>query len=339
MNSATGPRYMLKLLYTGSEPESSRRRLDEEASTRRSERHRLARRGGRIRADRARDRDPDHQRRDLRPLRDRSTPAGARGAAGEPGVDGDGGRREADRALPRACCTTESGSIDADHGRCSDAPHTHRRPAWADAAAQLTRCALLARARRPSACRSRRAGDRRRTAGATESTRTSDALDAVQRRGRAVKRVTVDRARLDDRTGPPLARLVASFDLATGCISDRRQTLLERLKPPLTAADRRSPCRPSPTAPSTPRAPNALGEIQATDLSAARDALRGNGLLAQTLEELRGAGRRRRPGLVRPHEEGQAEVAAGVLAPVRDDDRGGAVRRDSARDPRAADRR
>ena len=42
------------------------------------------------------------------------------------------------------------------------------------------------------------------------------------------------------------------------------------------------------------------GEIQATDLGSARDALRGNGLLAQWIEELRAGGwsrRTRRPGL------------------------------------------
>ena len=36
------------------------------------------------------------------------------------------------------------------------------------------------------------------------------------------------------------------------------------------------------------------GEIQATDLSAARDALRGGGLLAQWIEELRAPPPRRR---------------------------------------------
>ena len=41
------------------------------------------------------------------------------------------------------------------------------------------------------------------------------------------------------------------------------------------------------------------GEIQATDLSAARDALRGNGLLAQWIEELKGSRPRRASGHVR----------------------------------------
>ena len=38
------------------------------------------------------------------------------------------------------------------------------------------------------------------------------------------------------------------------------------------------------------------GEIQATDLSAARDALRGEGLLAQWIEELKAPAAQRRPG-------------------------------------------
>ena len=46
-------------------------------------------------------------------------------------------------------------------------------------------------------------------------------------------------------------------------------------------------------------------------------------------------GRRRQERL----QEGQAEDAADLLAPVRDDDRGGSQHRRGARDPRAADRR
>ncbi len=65
------------------------------------------------------------------------------------------------------------------------------------------------------------------------------------------------------------------------------------------------------------------GRDPGPDVSAARDSLRGNGLLAQWIEELRGAAGRRRQGVLRPPEEGQGEVAAGVLAPVRNHGGGG----------------
>ena len=55
-----------------------------------------------------------------------------------------------------------------------------------------------------------------------------------------------------------------------------------------------------------------------------------------SLDELPGE---RRGGVAHRLQEDQAEVAADLLAPVRDDDRGGPERRQRARDPRAADRR
>ena len=79
-----------------------------------------------------------------------------------------------------------------------------------------------------------------------------------------------------------------------------------------------------------------LGEVHAPDPGAAREQLRVRGLLATKIHELpvrgRGIGAHRL-------QEGQAEVAPDLLAPVRDDDRGGAERRQRARHPRAADRR
>ena len=79
-----------------------------------------------------------------------------------------------------------------------------------------------------------------------------------------------------------------------------------------------------------------LGEIHAPDPSSAREQLRVRGLLATRLDELPRPARSRRRTRV---QEGQAEVAPDLLAPVRDDDRGGPERRRRARDPRAADRR
>src|SRR5215203_4982643 len=64
------------------------------------------------------------------------------------------------------------------------------------------------------------------------------------------------------------------------------------------------------------------GEIYAPDLSSAREQLRSRGLLPQ-----------------RRVQEGEGEVAAGVLAPARDDDRGRRQRGRSARDARRADGR
>ena len=63
------------------------------------------------------------------------------------------------------------------------------------------------------------------------------------------------------------------------------------------------------------------GEISAADLDAAREQLRVKGLLAQSIKEIADGGRRHRPDLDR-RQEGQAEVAPDLLAPVRDDDRG-----------------
>ena len=76
------------------------------------------------------------------------------------------------------------------------------------------------------------------------------------------------------------------------------------------------------------------GEINAPDLSAAREALRVRGLLALDLDEQASSTR----GPARRRQEGQAEDPPDLLAPVRDDDRGGPERRHRARHPRGADR-
>ena len=76
------------------------------------------------------------------------------------------------------------------------------------------------------------------------------------------------------------------------------------------------------------------GEIQAPDLSSARDVLLNGGLLAERIAEIKSSAGadKKKSGMFA--EEGEAEVAAGLLAPVRDDDRGGPLGRDRARDPR-----
>ena len=78
------------------------------------------------------------------------------------------------------------------------------------------------------------------------------------------------------------------------------------------------------------------GVIHAPDLSAAREQLQTRGLLPQSLAERT---RRRRARGRERIQEGEAEVAAGLRAPVRDDDRGRRERRRGARDARGADRR
>ena len=79
------------------------------------------------------------------------------------------------------------------------------------------------------------------------------------------------------------------------------------------------------------------GEIHAADLSSARDVLLNGGLLAERIAEIKSAAGadKKKSGMFA--EEGAAEVAAGLLAPVRDDDRGRPLGRDRARDPRGAD--
>ena len=78
------------------------------------------------------------------------------------------------------------------------------------------------------------------------------------------------------------------------------------------------------------------GEIHAPTLDAAREQLRIRGLLAEKLDELPSAGE---DGVKTAVQEDQAEVAADLLASVRDDDRGRPERRRRARHPRGADRR
>ena len=75
------------------------------------------------------------------------------------------------------------------------------------------------------------------------------------------------------------------------------------------------------------------GELHAPDLEAARDLLRQRGLLP---EEARvdGVEDRDTPGCL---QQGRREVAADLLPPVRDPDRGGRERRELALDPPGAD--
>ena len=65
------------------------------------------------------------------------------------------------------------------------------------------------------------------------------------------------------------------------------------------------------------------GEIHAPSVDVAREQLRIRGLLAEKLEGLLRRRRRRKNHV----QEDQAEVAADLLAPVRDDDRGRPERR------------
>ena len=76
--------------------------------------------------------------------------------------------------------------------------------------------------------------------------------------------------------------------------------------------------------------------LHAPDVGAAREQLRSRGLLAQDAERAAPRRRGRREDGV---QEGQAEVAAGLRAPARDDDRGRRQRRRGARDARGADGR
>ena len=66
------------------------------------------------------------------------------------------------------------------------------------------------------------------------------------------------------------------------------------------------------------------GELHAPDLAGAREQLRVRGLLANSLNELAASGDDSAPERL---QEGQAEDAADLLAPVRDDDRGRPERR------------
>ena len=112
--------------------------------------------------------------------------------------------------------------------------------------------------------------------------------------GRAGKQVTVI-VRLASDTSRVLAKLTTNYDLATGCTTD---TPPEPPRVQLMKADRsKAALAPAPIGGA--RCPSfsysaidaqgvgLAGEIQAADASAARDALRGNGLLAQWVEELK----------------------------------------------------
>ena len=81
------------------------------------------------------------------------------------------------------------------------------------------------------------------------------------------------------------------------------------------------------------------GEIQAPDLyGGTRRAPRQRAARADD-RRAHGAGVPRGADVHGHRREGQAEVPADLLAPVRDDDRSGSLGRHGARDPRAADRR